>query len=95
MRGNKAGGVVDISGRFPTKRDTTTYKKPTTPLKAKKRPAVKRKFDMVVSRLVIAYGLKEIAKDILWKVLNTTDPTKKADPESKDQETYYHSKGEV
>jgi len=65
VRGNKAGGVVNIGGRFPTKRDATTYKKPTTPLKARKRPTVQRELDMVVSRLVIAYGLKEIAKDIL------------------------------
>lgn len=34
-------------------------------------PAVQRELDMVISRLVIAYGLKEIAKDVLCQVLNT------------------------
>lgn len=64
VRGNKASGVVDIGGRSPTKRNATTYKKPTTPLKAKKHPAVKRGLDMVVSRLVIAHTV--------WKKLLRT-----------------------
>jgi len=61
VRGNEASGVINIGGRFPTKRDATTYKKPTTPLESQKYPAVNRELDMVVTRFVIAYSLKEVA----------------------------------
>ena len=60
------------SGRYRrTISNQTTCKKPTTPLKVKKRPAVKRELDIVVSRLFIVNSWKEIALDIFWQALNT------------------------
>ena len=63
--------MINIGGQFPTKRNATTDKKPTTPLETKKCPGVNRELDMVVTGFIVANSLKEVGKNILRQVLNT------------------------
>ena len=57
--------MINIGGRFPTKRDATTYKKPITPLESKKCSGCQQR---------VGYGRIQFERSCLEHTLASAEP---------------------